>query len=247
MQSLFGFPGYHRGNGPLRRGGASGSVSSGREVLRAGDTSHSQLLKPAWQHFFLSVEPCLTDPMWIQMAVGPSGPGPDSGGHSCVSWCVERIKGPTEGLASLWWWACVTSGSKPMSTFQMLVQPFQAPRIDQEPSEVGLMLRTVLVPVDSGLEHIQDLWVVLLVAAFSPHTKSWRDTSSFHGSLETFPLALISSQGFQGQVDTLNLQIKMYFSSVSLKTVEVLRGHWLQYYRLNSTSSPLFLSIPLVF
>lgn len=51
------------------------------------------------------------------------------------------------------------------------------------------------------------------------------DTSSSHGSLESFPTSFGWFQGFQGWVGTLNLQIEMCFFRVSLETVAVLRGH----------------------
>lgn len=49
------------------------------------DTSHQPVgsqNQPG--HFFLSVDPCPTDPVPIRKPVGQSGPGPGSGGHSCV-------------------------------------------------------------------------------------------------------------------------------------------------------------------
>lgn len=56
--------------------------------------------------------------------------------------CTGVLKGPREGSASL----CKV----------MLAQPFRAPKIEAESSEVGLVLRMVLVPVDSGLDQIID-------------------------------------------------------------------------------------------
>lgn len=159
-------------------------------------------------------QPCATDPVGLQMPVGQNGPGPGpgSGGHSCVYCCVERRWGPREGWASFWWrWACVTEGSKLMSTLPALAQPFRAPRTDEESSEDGLMLRMVLCLWTVGSNRVFPhlLWLVPGFSRTSRHPESadW----------------------------------DAWFRCFTENSAIVKRTLGLQHCRLNSTSSPLYL------
>lgn len=175
------------------------------------DSSHRPVLRTSQGRFSLSLVPCATHPVGLQMPVGQNGPGPGSGGHSCVYCCVERRWGPREGWASFWWrWACVTDGSKLMSTLPALAQPFRAPRTDEGSSEDGLMLRMVLCLWTVGSNRVFShlLWLVPGFSRTSRHPES--------------------------------AEWDAWFRCFTENSAIVKRTLGLQHCRLNSTSSPLY-------